>query len=173
MEKGAGAEVVLIEASGETSKGGDGKPQAGKGTEAPAAPAQPELRKDEAGAVPLERLKGLLGELTALVKAIEGGAAPVSPEIPVPVAASAPAGELEKKLTSLEEGLKRLSGALGLAEGATPANKGGTSLPEVVAGLTKRLEALEKQPGQRSSLEGQEALAGDEGKKGSLWKGVV
>lgn len=174
------AEVVLLEATGETAGGGkapeggkSGAPDNGKGVTpatvpvAPTVPA-PELRKDAAGALPMDRLKGLLGELAALVKAAEGGKAPVLPEVLAP--AAAPAGELEKKLAGLEEGLKRLSGALGLAEGAAPA-KGGSSLPEVVAGLAKRLEALEKQPGQRSSLEGQEPLPGE--KKGSIWKGAI
>ncbi len=175
MEKhGSDAEVVLLEATGEVVGGGkapeagkNGASDNGKGGALPAAPVQ-ELRKDAAGVLPLERLKGLLGELQTLVKAAEGGKAPGPPEAPVP--SSVPSGELEKKLTGLEEGLKRLSGALGLAEGAAPAK--GASLPEVVAGLSKRLEALEKQPGQRSSLEGQEPLPG-EGKKGSIWKGAI
>lgn len=172
QKNGPDVEVVLLEASGEP-KGGGGAPDNGKGVTpaavpvAPAGPA-PELRKDAAGVLPLERLKGLLGELQALVKAAEAGKAPVPPEAPTPQAVPA---ELEKKLAGLEEGLKRLSGALGLAEGAAPPK--GSSLPEVVAGLAKRLEALEKQPGQRSSLEGQESLPGEARKKGSLWKGVV
>jgi hypothetical protein len=41
-----------------------------------------------------------------------------------------------------------------------------------VENLAKRLDALEKAPGARTSLDGQEVLAGEGGSK-SVWKGLV
>ena len=174
------AEVVLLEASGE-SNGGGGAPDNGKGGAPPAAPAPTapaqgvEMRKD-APLPPMERLKALLAEIQGLVKVAEGGGTgKVPPAQPAPAPAAAPlTGELEKKVADLEAVVKRISGALSLGTGTEEVRLqgGAPSIPEVVAGLAKRLEALEKQPGQRSSLEGQEPLPG-EGKKRSIWKGAV
>ena len=152
---------------------GDAAPSAGK----------KEGEKDEPSAVPksgpsppsavekagrkistsrLARLKKLLEELKGFIDEVED---------PAPNEKKASEGKSPPdKLTEIEGTVARIAKTLGIAEG-----EGGDKTPvlaETVDNLAKRLDALEKVPGARTSLDGQEALAGEPGSK-SVWKGLV
>lgn len=110
----------------------------------------------------LARLKKLLEELKGFIDEVE---VPREGEKKAAETASAP-----DKLAEIEGTVARIAKTLGLAEG-----DGGDKKPvlaETVDNLAKRLDALEKAPGARTSLDGQEALAGEPGSK-SVWKGLV
>jgi HK97 family phage prohead protease len=79
--------------------------------------------------------------------------------------------ELVKKLGSLEEAMAKITKALGMAE---PDDKddGEPTLAGTIERLSKRLDAIEGIPAIKTSIDGQEPLAG-EGKGKSIWKGLV
>lgn len=110
----------------------------------------------------LARLKKLLEELKGFIDEVE-----------VPPGAEKKAGESASppdKLAEIEGTVARITKTLGMEKDAGKDKKPG--LAETVEGLAKRLEALEKAPGARTSLDGQEALAGEGGSK-SVWKGLI
>lgn len=83
-------------------------------------------------------------------------------------------GVLEKRLADLTGSVERIAGVLGIPKGDVPAGGAkGPSLVERVEALVKRVEALESAPGQRTSLEGQEGLPGEDKGKRGVWKGLV
>jgi HK97 family phage prohead protease len=110
----------------------------------------------------LARLKKLLEELKGFIDEVE---VPPGPEKKAAEGASPP-----DKLAEIEGTVARIARTLGIEKDAGKDKKPG--LPEMVESLAKRLEALEKAPGARTSLDGQEVLAGERGSK-SVWKGLI
>ena len=80
-------------------------------------------------------------------------------------------GDLVKKLGSLEESIGKITKALGMAEQDKDGN-GEPTLAGTIERLSKRLDAIEGIPAIKTSIDGQDALAG-EGKGKSMWKGLV
>ena len=79
--------------------------------------------------------------------------------------------EVTKKLGSLEEAMGKITKTLGMDE--TDNNDDGEpTLAGTVERLSKRLDAIEGIPAIKTSIDGQEPLAG-EGKGKGLWKGMV
>lgn len=112
----------------------------------------------------LSKLKKLLTDLQEFVSEAEPGAESEKME-------GAEEGELVKKLGTLEESMGKITRALGMAE---PDGKddGEPTLAGTIEGLSKRLDAIEGIPAIKTSIDGQEPLAG-EGKGKGLWKGMV
>jgi len=155
---------------------------AGAGDAAPSARKQ-EGAKDESSAAPngapsppsdvekagrkistsrLARLKKLLEELKGFIDEVDNAA---------PNEKKASEGEPPPdKLAEIEGTVARIAKTLGIAPGKDGEKKPG--LPETVDNLAKRLDALEKAPGVRTSLDGQESLPG-EGDSKSVWKGLI
>lgn len=106
---------------------------------------------------------------------LEATGEPAEPKVEKPELPDKSAdGVLEKRLTDLAESVGRIAGVLGLAKNDVPAKgEKRPSLVERVEALAKRLEALESAPGQRTSLEGQEGLPGEDKGKRGVWKGLV
>lgn len=110
----------------------------------------------------LARLKKLLEELKGFIDEVD----------------ASPAGEKKAsegesppdKLAEIEGTVAQIAKTLGIAHGKDGEKK--PALAETVENLAKRLDALEKAPGARTSLDGQEALAG-EGDSKSVWKGLI
>ncbi len=110
----------------------------------------------------LARLKKLLEELKGFIDEVE-----------VPPEGEKKAGESAgppDKLAEIEGAVAQIAKALGIAPGKDGDKK--PALAETVESLTKRLDALEKAPGARTSLDGQETLAGEKDSK-SVWKGLI
>jgi HK97 family phage prohead protease len=80
-------------------------------------------------------------------------------------------GDLVKKLDSLEDSIGKITKALGMAEPDGKDN-GEPTLAGTIERLSKRLDAIEGVPAIKTSIDGQDALAG-EGKGKSMWKGLV
>ena len=103
----------------------------------------------------LKELKGFIDEVdassTGEKKAAEGGSPP-------------------DNMAEIESTVARIAKTLGIAQGKDGEKK--PALPETVQNLAKRLDALEKVPGARTSLDGQESLPGEGGSK-SVWKGLI
>lgn len=152
---------------------GDAAPSAGKKEgekdepsavpkSAPSPPSAVEKAGRKISTSRLARLKKLLEELKGFIDEVED---------PAPNEKKASEGKSPPdKLTEIEPTVARIAKTLGIAEG-----EGGDKTPvlaETVDNLAKRLDALEKVPGARTSLDGQEALAGEPGSK-SVWKGLV
>lgn len=133
--------------------------------EEPAA-TQPDPSVEKAGrkisTERLARLKKLLEELKGFIDEVE---VPAAGEKKAAEGASSP-----DKLAEIEGAVARIAKTLGIEKDAGKDKKPG--LPETVESLAKRLDALEKAPGARTSLDGQEALAGEGGSK-SVWKGLI
>lgn len=110
----------------------------------------------------LARLKKLLEELKGFIDEVE-----VLPEGEKKAAETASAPD---KLAEIEGAVARIAKTLGIEQDAGAEKK--PALAETVENLAKRLDALEKAPGARTSLDGQEVLAGEGGSK-SVWKGLV
>jgi HK97 family phage prohead protease len=108
----------------------------------------------------LARLKKLLEELKGFIDEVE-----VTPEGEKKAAESAP-----DKLAEIEGTVARIAKTLGIEKDVGQDEK--PALAETVDNLAKRLDALEKAPGARTSLDGQEALPG-EGSPKSVWKGLI
>ena len=182
MDKTGKEDEVLIEASDDPGAGKEKAPKEEtpspvKEAAAPSPPADkaektpvPEIEKavrktpkEEPG-----RLRKFLEELRLFLEETEGGNTDKTARN------QKEPNDLEKKLTGLEESVKRISSALGLEGGVSENGKKekAASLPEVIQNLTKRLEVLEKAPGARTSLEGQESLVGEKRPK-SVWKGLI
>lgn len=110
----------------------------------------------------LARLKKLLEELKGFIDEVDE---------PAPSEKKASEGESPPdKLAEIEGTVAQIAKTLGIAQGKDGEKK--PALPETVENLAKRLDALEKAPGARTSLGGQEALA-DEGDSKSVWKGLI
>ena len=110
----------------------------------------------------LARLKKLLEELKGFIDEVDETA---------PSEKKASEGESPPdKLAEIEGTFAQIAKTLGIAPGKDGEKK--PALPEKVENLAKRLDALEKAPGARTSLDGQEALAG-EGDSKSVWKGLI
>jgi HK97 family phage prohead protease len=110
----------------------------------------------------LARLKKLLEELKGFIDEAE---APPGAEKKATDGASPP-----DKLAEIEGTVAQIAKTLCIAPGKDGEKK--PALAETVESLAKRLEALEKAPGARTSLDGQEVLAGERGSK-SVWKGLI
>jgi HK97 family phage prohead protease len=112
----------------------------------------------------LSRLKKLLTDLQEFVAEAEPGRESEKKEDPED-------GDLVKKLGTIEESMGKITRALGMAE---PDGKddGEPTLAGTIERLSKRLEAIEGIPAIKTSIDGQEPLAG-EGKGKSMWKGMV
>jgi hypothetical protein len=110
----------------------------------------------------LARLKKLLEELKGFIDEVEVP--------PTGEKNAAEGGSPPDKLAEIEGAVARIAKTLGIEKDAGKDKKPG--LPETVESLAKRLDALEKAPGARTSLDGQEALAGEGGSK-SVWKGLI
>jgi HK97 family phage prohead protease len=110
----------------------------------------------------LARLKKLLEELKGFIDEVE---VPPMGEKKAAEGVSPP-----DRLAEIEGTVARIAKTLGIEKDAGKEKKPG--LPETVESLAKRLEALEKAPGERTSLDGQETLAGEGGSK-SVWKGLI
>lgn len=110
----------------------------------------------------LARLKKLLEELKGFIDEVDN---------PAPSEKKAAEGESPPdKLAEIEGTVAQIAKTLGIAPGKDGEKK--PALAETVESLTKRLDALEKAPGARTSLDGQEALAG-EGDSKTVWKGLI
>lgn len=110
----------------------------------------------------LARLKKLLEELKGFIDEVDD---------PAPSEKKAAGGESPPaKLAEIEGTVAQIAKTLGIAPGKDGEKK--PALAETVDNLAKRLDALEKAPGARTSLDGQEALAG-EGDSKSVWKGLI
>ncbi len=129
---------------------------------APSPPSDVEKAGRKISTSRLARLKKLLEELKGFIDEVDNPA-------PNEKTASQGTGPPDK-LAQIEETVARIAETLGLAEGGGGDKK--PILAETVDNLAKRLDALEKVPGARTSLDGQEALAGEPGSK-SVWKGLV
>jgi len=110
----------------------------------------------------LARLKKLVDELKGFIEEVE-------PEMQDDKKADAGKGDTDK-LAEIEGLVNKIAKVLGISEGAD-ADKA-PNLTEAVQDLSKRLDALEGTPGERTSLEGQEGMPGEKNSK-SLWKGLV
>ena len=152
---------------------GDSLPSARKGEgkkEEPNAPPNgaptPGADVEKAGrkisAARLTRLKKLLEELKGFIDEVDAS--------PDGEKKASEGGSPPDKLTEIEGTVARIAKTLGIPEGGGVDKK--PVLAETVDNLAKRLEALEKAPGARTSLDGQEALAGEQGSK-SVWKGLI
>ncbi|MGQ9589940.1 MAG: HK97 family phage prohead protease [Planctomycetota bacterium] len=132
--------------------------------ESAAAQAEPSVEKAgrKISTERLARLKKLVEELKGFIDEVE---VPPGAEKKATEGASPP-----DKLAEIEATVSRIAKTLGIEKEAGKDKK--PALPETVESLAKRLEALEKAPGVRTSIEGQEALAGEQGAK-SIWKGMV
>lgn len=106
---------------------------------------------------------------------LEATGDPAEPKTEKPEAASKSTGDaMEKRLSDLSESVDRIAGVLGIVKSDVPAKDGKRpSLLERVEAFAKRLEALESAPGQRTSLEGQEGLPGQDKGNHGVWKGLV
>ena len=163
----AGATYTRPPASSASSGGETGKGEGGAGAgEPPAGENEVEKAGRKVSSARIARLKKLLDELKGFIEEVDvaggekkadaGGEAPQEPDPTVAMIAK----------------------ALGIEAGKTGEVP---NIAETVAGLKKRLDDLEGTPGERTSLDGQEDLAGEDraglagaGKgKGSLWKGLV
>jgi HK97 family phage prohead protease len=111
----------------------------------------------------LSRLKKLLTDLQEFVAEAEPGSDSEKKE-------DAGEGELVKKLGTIEESMGKITKALGMAE--AEGEDGEPTLAGTIERLSKRLEAIEGIPAIKTSIDGQEPLAG-EGKGKSMWKGMV
>ncbi|MBI2933004.1 MAG: HK97 family phage prohead protease [Planctomycetes bacterium] len=116
---------------------------------------------------------------TLMTSARKGEAQKDEPTTPAN-GAPAPAADAEKKaaagdappdkLAEIEGLITRIAKTLGIEKEGGKDKK--PALAATVDGLAKRVEALEKTPGVRTSLDGQEALAGERNEK-SVWKGLI
>lgn len=131
------------------------------------------IEQDGTGGKPMTNGEKAKEDETEII--LEATGDPAEPKTEKPEAAGKPAdGVLEKRLTDLTVSVERIAGVLGLAKNDVPAKDAkGPSLVEKVDALAKRLEALESAPGQRTSLEGQEGLPGEDKGKRGVWKGLV
>lgn len=129
---------------------------------APSPPTDVEKAGRKISTSRLARLKKLLEELKGFIDEVE---VPPGAEKKAAESASPP-----DKLAEIEGAVARIAKTLGIEKDASKDKKPG--LPETVENLAKRLDALEKAPGARTSLDGQEALAGEGGSK-SVWKGLI
>jgi len=126
------------------------------------APADVEKAGRKISTSRLARLKKLLEELKGFIDEVDE---------PAPSEKKASEGESPPdKLAEIEGTVAQIAKTLGIAPGKDGEKK--PALPEKVENLAKRLDALEKAPGARTSLDGQEALAG-EGDSKSVWKGLI
>ena len=137
-----------------------------KASAAPNGAASPPADVEKAGrkisTSRLARLKKLLEELKGFIDEVDNAA---------PNEKKASEGESPPdKLAEIEGTVARIAKTLGIAPGKDGEKKPG--LPETVDNLAKRLDALEKAPGVRTSLDGQESLPG-EGDSKSVWKGLI
>ncbi len=107
------------------------------------------------------RLKKLIEEFQRLLGEVEP---PAKPESKTP--------EVEKRLAEVETTLKGIAEVLGgpKAEGGQTETAG---LVQAVTALKKRLDAIESTPAAKTSLDGQEALAGEGKGDKRLWKGLI
>ncbi len=116
----------------------------------------------------LTRLKKLLTELQGLIVEAE----PKAEEKKVPEQLD---DELVKKLGSIEETVGKITKALGLSAGqagmAEPEKDGEPTLAGTIERLSKRLDAIEGVPAIKTSIDGQDPLAGEG--KGALVKRIV
>jgi len=85
-----------------------------------------------------------------------------------------------QKLDTLEQTVAKLIKTLGIGDdgrgGDTDDGKDDGKAPnlvQVIEQLSKRLDAIESVPAGRTSLDGQEPLAGEKGDGKSIWKGLV
>ena len=145
---------------------GDAAPSArneeGAKDESSARPADVEKAGRKISTSRLARLKKLLEELKGFIDEVDN---------PEPSEKKAAEGESPPdKLAEIEGTVARIAKTLGIAPGKEGEKK--PVLAETVDNLAKRLDALEKAPGARTSLDGQEALAG-EGDSKSVWKGLI
>lgn len=129
---------------------------------APSPPSDVEKAGRKISTSRLARLKKLLEELKGFIDEVDN---------PPPSEKKAAEGEASPdKLAEIEGTVARIAKTLGIAPGKDGEKK--PALAETVENLTKRLDALEKAPGARTSLDGQEALAG-EGDSKTVWKGLI
>jgi HK97 family phage prohead protease len=125
-------------------------------------PAEVEKAGRKISSSRLARLKKLLEELKGFIDEVDE---------PAPSEKKAAEGESPPdKLAEIEGTVAQIAKTLGIAPGKDGEKK--PALAETVESLAKRLDALEKAPGARTSLDGQEALAG-EGDSKSVWKGLI
>jgi len=110
----------------------------------------------------LARLKKLMEELRGFIEEVDASEQNDK---------KADAGKGDQdKLTEIEGLVNKIAKVLGISE-KSDADKA-PNLTETVQDLTKRLDALEGTPGERTSLDGQEGMPGEKNSK-SLWKGLV
>jgi len=110
----------------------------------------------------LARLKKLMEELKGFIEEVDASEQNDK---------KADAGKGDQdKLTEIEGLVNKIAKVLGISE-KSDADKA-PNLTETVQDLTKRLDALEGAPGERTSLDGQEGMPGEKNSK-SLWKGLV
>ena len=114
----------------------------------------------------LSRIKKLLTKLQELIAEAES-------EPDGEKKTSAEEDSLVKKLGSLEESIGKITKALGMAQPDKDGKESGEpTLAGTIDRLSKRLDAIEGIPAIKTSIDGQDALAG-EGKGKSMWKGLV
>ncbi|MDH3214533.1 MAG: hypothetical protein OEM05_18810, partial [Myxococcales bacterium] len=129
---------------------------------APSPPSDVEKAGRKISTSRLARLKKLLEELKGFIDEVDNTA---------PNEKKASEGESPPdKLAEIEGTVARIAKTLGIAEGDGDDKK--PVLAETVDNLAKRLDDLEKAPGVRTSLDGQESLPG-EGDGKSVWKGLI
>jgi len=110
----------------------------------------------------LARLKKLMEELRGFIEEVDASEQNDKK-------ADAGKGDHDK-LAEIEGLVNKIAKVLGISE-KSDADKA-PNLTETVQDLTKRLDALEGMPGERTSLDGQEGMPGEKNSK-SLWKGLV
>lgn len=115
----------------------------------------------------LSRIKKLLMKLQELIAEAESDTDPNKADVKK---AGAEDDGLVKKLGSLEESIGKITKALGMAE--PDKDDGEPTLAGTIDRLSKRLDAIEGVPAIKTSIDGQEPLAG-EGKGKSVWKGMI
>jgi HK97 family phage prohead protease len=160
----------LLEATGDPEGGGQiSKAETPPGPPAKEKTAHLELVDQLIAGEKDEGRKGLLAQIRTLVAstAHKEASSPPEPESEKKAADSPAAPD---KLAEIEGMVARIAKTLGIVPGKEGEKK--PVLAETVEGLAKRLDALEKAPGARTSLDGQEALAGEKDSK-SVWKGLI
>lgn len=142
--------------------------QAGKGEDGIDDEGELEKAGRKMSVTRLSRLKKLLADLQEFIVEAEPGQTSEKHE------KGKADEELTKKLGSLEEAMGKITKALGMAEADDKDDKdnGEPTLAGTIEGLSKRLDAIEGVPAIKTSIDGQEPLAG-EGKGKSMWKGMV